>query len=297
MPRHNILIIANRRSGTGSADSLEKIATQVLQHAGAKFTLVFTQAPGHATALARDGIREGFTTVVAAGGDGTVNEVARAMTGSSPAMGIIPRGSGNGLARHLGIPLALEKALACLVEGEPVGMDTFTLNDRLSLNVSGIGFDAHIAALFSHSRRRGLLNYARLALSEYGKFPTFDTSLDASIASPRHRGVFLIAVANSSQYGNNARIAPGSSVCDGKLTVNLVSRIPMYRLDAVWSLFRGNVANKKWCATFETEGVTIYTDRKVAYHVDGEPCGVDDTFVIRVKPLSLRMIIPKGKVV
>jgi YegS/Rv2252/BmrU family lipid kinase len=296
MPRHNILIIANRRSGSGSAADLETIASRVIHNSDTKFTVVYTRAPGHATELARDGIRDGFTKVVAAGGDGTANEVARALLGSATPMGIIPRGSGNGLARHLGIPLAPEKALACVLGGTTVPIDTFTLNERLSVNVSGIGFDGHVAALFSQGKRRGLFNYARIALGEYIRFAPFNTSINALNTTSGLPDVFFIAIANSSQYGNNARIAPGNSVRDGKLMVNAVRRIPMYRFDVVWSLFRGDVTKTSWCTAFETTDITLHTDRKVAYHVDGEPCGMDDTFVVRVNPLSLRVIVPSEDV-
>ncbi|MDV3308949.1 MAG: diacylglycerol kinase family lipid kinase [Cyclobacteriaceae bacterium] len=296
MPRHNILIIANRRSGTGSAADLETLATRVLRDADVTFTFTYTRAPGHATELARDGIRDGFTAVVAAGGDGTINEVARAVVGSSTPLGIIPRGSGNGLARHLGIPLDPEKALACVVEATPTPIDTFTLNERLSLNVSGIGFDAHVADVFNQSKRRGLMNYVRIATQEYRRFVPFNVQIDGTSTQAKLHRVFFIAIANSSQYGNNARIAPAASVRDGKLNINAVKRIPLYRLDTVWSLFRGDVTKKSWCTTFETRDATFRTDRKVAYHVDGEPCGTDDTFVVRVRAKSLRVIVPKGAV-
>lgn len=292
MPRHKILIIANRRSGTGSTVDLKTLATRIFRELHAEYTLEYTRAPGHATELAYDGMRNGCTAIVAAGGDGTVNEVARAVVGSDTPMGIIPRGSGNGLARHLGIPLDPERALASIVQATPIPIDTFTLNERLSLNVSGIGFDGHVAAVFNESKRRGLFNYARIAITEYRKFVPFHATVQAESTPPELRDIFFVAIANSSQYGNNARIAPDASVRDGKLTINAVTRIPLHRLDAVWSLFRGDVTRKSWCTTFEVINIILHTDRKVAYHVDGEPCGVDDTFVVRVRPASLRMIIP-----
>jgi diacylglycerol kinase (ATP) len=292
MPRHNILIIANRRSGTGAAADLEILAKRVFQNHNVQFAFEYTRAPGHATELAHEGMLKGFTIIVAAGGDGTINEVARALVGSETPMGIIPRGSGNGLARHLGIPLDSAKALTCLLNSPSIPIDTFTLNDRLSLNVSGVGFDGHIAEQFSHSKRRGLYNYARIALSEYRSFAPFSARIESPDPAPSLQRLFFIAIANSSQYGNNARIAPRCSVRDGKLTVNAVRRIPPYRLDVVWSFFRGDVTRKSLCTAFETSGLTLHTDRKVAYHVDGEPCGEGDTFTIRVNPLSLNVIVP-----
>ncbi|HEY8511144.1 MAG TPA: diacylglycerol kinase family protein [Cyclobacteriaceae bacterium] len=297
MPRHKILIIANRRSGTGAAADLETLATRAFHNADATFTLAYTQAPGHATALAGEGVRDGYTIIVAAGGDGTVNEVARALVGSEIPLGIIPRGSGNGLARHLGIPLDAEKALACILEAPTVQIDTFTLNDKLSVNVSGIGFDGHVAMQFSRSRGRGLFNYARIALTEYRHFAPFDVHIEPSVPFGDLRRVFFVAIANSSQYGNNARIAPGCSICDGKLTINAVRRIPMYRVDVVWSLFKGDVTKKSLCTSFDTSELTLHTERKVAYHVDGEPCGTADRFAIRMNPLSLRVIVPPGRAV
>ena len=294
MTRHNILIIANRRSGTGSAADLETLTANIFQRANAEYKLAYTREPGHATDLAREGIRDGYNAVVAAGGDGTVNEVARALIGSEIPLGIIPRGSGNGLVRHLGIPLDADRALECVLKAPSMPIDTFTLNDKLSVNVSGIGFDGHVALQFSQSRGRGLYNYAHIALTEYRRFAPFDIHVEPPNPSPTLKRVFFIAIANSSQYGNNARIARGSSVCDGKLTINAVRRIPLYRMDMVWSLFRGDVTRKALCNAFEASELTLRTDRKVAYHVDGEPCGVGDTFLIRVNPLSLRVIVPTG---
>ena len=126
MTRHNILIIANRRSGTGSAADLETLTANIFQRANAEYKLAYTREPGHATDLAREGIRDGYNAVVAAGGDGTVNEVARALIGSEIPLGIIPRGSGNGLARHLGIPLDAERALECVLKAPSMPIDTFT---------------------------------------------------------------------------------------------------------------------------------------------------------------------------
>ena len=266
---------------------------RVCNGARATHAIQYTKAPRHATELAKEGIAKGFTCIVAVGGDGTVNEVAAGLKGSQVPMAIVPAGSGNGLARHLGIPMDWEKAMRAIFKSDPINIDTFTLNDRLSVNVSGIGFDGHVAGMFGLGRRRGLMSYARIALHEYLRFGMFQATLTIEGREPVLHNAFIIAIANSAQYGNNARVAPQSSVCDGRLNVNVIRKVPLTRLDMVYSLFRGDVTRSAWCAMYETGKLTIRLDRPVRYHIDGEPCNEEDTFVIRIDPSSLPVMVPK----
>lgn len=257
----------------------------------AECTMEFTQGPGHATTLAQQGVTEGYDSIIAVGGDGTVNEVARGMVNTKIPMGIIPKGSGNGLARHLGIPMNIIKATESLFTSALLQMDTFTVNNKLSLNVSGIGFDGHIANHFGKGGKRGLAGYTKLAVEEYLKFNEFEATL-ISKEKEFHKKAFIIAIANSSQYGNNARIAPHASVCDQKLDVSILNKIPPYRLDFIYAFFNGKIDQSTFCEVVETDSLEIKLKEPVEYHVDGEPCGFSANFHIQLQPSSLRVLVP-----
>ena len=257
-------------------------------------TMEFTQGPGHATTLAQQGVKDGFESIIAVGGDGTVNEVARGMVNTKIPMGIIPKGSGNGLARHLGIPLTIPRATQLLFNSESLDMDTFTVNNKLSVNISGIGFDGHIANHFGKGGKRGLAGYTKLAFEEYLNFNEFEATL-VSEGKEFHKRAFIIAIANSSQYGNNARIAPHASVCDQKLDVNILKKIPPYRLDFIYAFFNGKIDRSTFCEVVVTDSLKINLKRNIEYHVDGEPCGSDKNFNILLQPLSLTVQVPHLK--
>lgn len=257
----------------------------------AECTIEFTERAGHASELSSQGVKENFDVITAVGGDGTVNEVARGMIHSSKPLSIIPKGSGNGLARHLGIPLDLTKATECIFHGGQLRMDTFTINDKLSLNVSGIGFDGHIANQFGKNGKRGLAGYTRLAVEEYMKFHEFEINVLAEGKSFQ-RKAFIVAIANSTQYGNNARIAPRASVCDHKLNLNVVKKVPPYRIDFIYAFFRGEIDRSTFCEVLETDQLEIELKSPMEYHVDGEPCGSDIRFKIKLIPASLTVLLP-----
>lgn len=295
MAAPHLLFIANKRSGTSSYKTFDDMAQRVCGEAKATCSIEYTKAPGHATELARYGVEQGFSCIVAVGGDGTVNEVASGIMGSPVPMAIVPAGSGNGLARHLGVPLDHEQAIRAIFRSKVKNIDTFTVNGRLSLNVSGIGFDAHVAGEFGRDGRRGLGSYARIAFNEYKQFGTFQATLSMDNGLPVVVDAFIIAMANSAQYGNNARVSPHSSVCDGQLNVVVIDKVPLTRLDAVYALFRGDITRSEWCKTYEGVNMTIQLNRVVRYHVDGEPCPENDKFSIVTHPSSLSVMVPADR--
>jgi diacylglycerol kinase (ATP) len=286
-----VLFIVNRFAGGGYDPSLEGRIHKACRSRNIEAVIEYTNGPRHATALAAAALNTDVQCVVAVGGDGTLNEVAQALVRTPVPMGIIPRGSGNGLARHLCIPLQTDAALNALFTGKPAAMDTFTLNNKLSLNVSGIGFDGHVANLFGGKTKRGLAGYTKLTIKEYISFREFEAEITLGEVVLK-RNAFVIAFANSDQYGNNACIAPGASVSDGILHMTILKKIPPYRLDFVYALFAKTIDQLPFSEIREVKNVRVATPFPIPYHVDGEPCGAHDSFDVTIFPSSLQMIIP-----
>lgn len=286
-----VLFIVNKYSGAGYQPTVEGKILDACEKNDVEATIEFTQGPSHATTLARQAIAGGFKKVIAVGGDGTVNEVAQGLLHSQVPMGIIPKGSGNGLARHLGIPMKITQALQRLFTSQVIAMDTFRMNGKLSLNVSGIGFDGHIANLFGTDKKRGFQGYTKLTLNEFIQFPEFDAQISIGESVVKKR-VFIIAIANSSQYGNNAKIAPAASVCDELLHISILKKIPPYRLDFIYSFFSGTINQSAYCEILEARDLVIQLNSPMSFHIDGEPCGKADRFVIEMIPASLQMLAP-----
>jgi diacylglycerol kinase (ATP) len=256
--------------------------------------LVRTEGPAHATALAREAVLDGCDRVVAVGGDGTINEVAQALVGTSAALALIPCGSGNGLALHLGLPPTPLLALDLIAGGETrIGaVDTGVANGFPFFNVMGLGLDADVSQRFNRLSRRGLAAYARTtwrALRELrAERCTISTSHDRKILD-----VLLIAVANSDQYGNHARIAPGARVDDGFL--DLVAVQPVGILGAVnlaARLFLGGFDRSRHVRRMRGAQFTITRSAPGLIHTDGETHETGATIDVQVRPRSLRVLIP-----
>jgi YegS/Rv2252/BmrU family lipid kinase len=256
-------------------------------------TIEFTQARGHATELAREAATRKMDAVFAVGGDGTVNETARALVHSGISMGILPKGSGNGLARHLGIPMSFGKSLELIGSHRFIDMDTLLVNGALSVNVSGIGFDGHVAGLFGKDGRRGLLGYTKLAVSEFFSYPEFEAEVVINGESIK-RNSFIIALANGSQFGNNARIAPRASVTDGLAEICFVKKMNVTQLAGfLWKMFSGHLDQSGFAEMKQAREVTLHFSKPIAYHIDGEGMTPSQDFTVRVQPGSLRILVPK----
>jgi YegS/Rv2252/BmrU family lipid kinase len=290
-----VFFIINRFSGTGYQDSIEGRIIDECASLNYGCTIEYTQSRGHATELAQQAVAEKFDIVFAVGGDGTVNEVAKGLVGSNVAMGILPKGSGNGLARHLGIPMKFASALKLMTSTRVINMDTMSINGKLSVNVSGIGFDGHVAGMFGTNGKRGLAGYTKLVLKEFvsykeveGKVVVDGTSYDTNS--------FIIALANSSQFGNNARVAPLASVCDELIDVCLIRKIPMHRvIGFATHMFTGTLDRSSLVQIRKGKKITIEFPKPVAFHIDGEPQEPTAKFDVHVEAGRLRMIVPVRK--
>ena len=256
--------------------------------------LVATEGPGHATELARAAVAAGCTRVVAVGGDGTMNEVAQALLHTPAALALVPCGSGNGLALHLGLPLSPLAALELVaaVGGRVVAVDTGSVNGRPFFNAMGLGLDAEVSRRFNHLTKRGLPAYARTAFAAFAERKTEHCHITSG---SRRESVeaLLIAVANSDQYGNRAYIAPGARVDDGQLDLVAVGPVSLFGAAALGArLFLGNIDRSAGVRRFRGPRFTIERPAAGLVHTDGETHATSATIEVRVHPRSLRIVIP-----
>jgi YegS/Rv2252/BmrU family lipid kinase len=240
-----------------------------------------------------DAEREGVEVVFAVGGDGTVHEIAKRLIGRDKlALGILPTGSGNGFARHLGIDFNIERAISLCERGAVVTIDTAEVNRNAFLGVMGLGLDAVIAHRFAGSAVRGLRTYVQEGLRAFFSFTPERYEIDVDGQQQTLQAV-LIAVANSNQYGNNARIAPLASVQDGKLDIVIVEKLTMIGAPILLTrLFNGTLQKSDRVTFLQGRNVTIRRRTSGPAHLDGEPVTLEETLNVKVLPKSLRVLLP-----
>jgi YegS/Rv2252/BmrU family lipid kinase len=250
-----------------------------------------TDAVGHARELATAAVTQGARLVMAWGGDGTINEVASALAFSDVALGIIPAGSGNGLARELGVDPRPAVAIADALAAEARLIDVGEIEGRLFVNIAGIGVDAFVASRFSLARRRGFLGYVGLTASALVTYVPTDYRITAGGTRVDARAI-LVTIANSAQFGNGARIAPGARVDDGLLDlVVLEERWRLVTLTQLPRLFNGTVDRMRGCTIQRIREVTVEADQPMTFHVDGEPVVGGTRLRALVHPGALRVVV------
>ena len=269
--KRDIAFIINPISGTHSKDEIPNIIETVLDKEQFNYELRFTEYAGHAAEIAHECAEKGIDIVVAVGGDGTVNEVARSLTHTDTALAIVPSGSGNGLARHLCLPMDVKKSLeiinACKIEDFDYGI----INDLPFFCTCGMGFDAFISLKFAEAGKRGPITYVENVLKEGLKYKPETYEVEDETGAKRYKA-FLIACANASQYGNNAYIAPGATMKDGEMDVIIME--PFNALDApqiAADLFMKTLGNNSKIKTFRAKSIHIHRKEPGAIHFDGDP--------------------------
>lgn len=236
--------------------------------------------------------RQAFDIVYAVGGDGTVHEMAKHLIGRAPALGILPIGSGNGFARHIGLPIDPAKSIQSCRGGRIVTIDTAEVNGIPFLGVMGIGFDAMVAERFASSDVRGFRTYVREGMIAFSRFRAEEYEVVAGAATIRQRA-FVVAVANSGHYGNNARIAPLASLRDGLLDVVVIDEASLLRaLLLLPHMFRGTIHRATGVQTVQTPEAIIRRPAAGAVHLDGEPYTLPAELQVRVRPQSLKVLVP-----
>ena len=287
MESKKLLFIVNPVSGVKSKKTaIELLKSNLDDHIS--YTVVETVRANHASELANQAIVDGFDAVIAVGGDGTVNEVGKALVNSGVALGVLPFGSGNGFARHRKISIIVKDAIKLINQFSTKTIDTATLNGEVFLTTAGIGFDAHVGWKFSESRSRGFLTYSQIAVNEFIGYKEEDYHLIID-GNELKTKAFVISIANGGQYGNNAWIAPDASMEDGKLNVCIIKPFPAhFTPDIVLKLFSKNLTASKYYQSIEAEKIQIIKAHK--YHLDGEPRETNGDLVIQVVPKSLKVI-------
>ena len=290
----NICFIINPVSGTGKWKGIEE---SIKKYLSPKFNPIihFTKYHGHATILAEDAA-ENCSIIIAVGGDGIVNEVAAGMMSTSAVLGIVPAGSGNAVANHFTIPHGQKEAIECINEMHISTVDTAIVNGKHFIAIAGTGFDAEVASMFAGSKKRGFFTYIYLSAKKY--FTYKPSEYDIIVDGKEYRKkTFVISVANSSQYGNNAYISPEASTKDGLLDVSIIKPFPTVKgLLLIWRLFRKTLHHSTYFENIKGKNILIRksnTKEQLCLHYDGEPGGLADEIKISVLPKSLRIITPE----
>ena len=298
-----LLFLVNPISGTRTKEKLIAFISKKINAANISFDIDYTNAVGNYTLVKEQIAANRITDIVIVGGDGSVNQVVQAFAEMRLRFGILPVGSGNGLARAAGIPTKIKRALQVIIEGNTMPVDAFTINDSFSCMLSGLGFDAQVAHNFARKAKRGLFNYTKESLlhffkaQPYGfeiKLPEFSFFTDA----------FLISVANSNQFGNNVTIAPQAKLNDGLLDVIVVQKMHKVKLPyAILKQLSGN--NKmqqlvedmehKNIIYFQTPSLEISNLKLAPLHIDGEAVASAQHLVIKVLPNFFTLFVPASR--
>lgn len=288
----NILFIINPISGGRGKRAIPDFIDQFVNKDHFNPYFVFTDYAGHAAELADEACHKNFEVIIAAGGDGTINEVATQVLKHQKILGILPLGSGNGLARFLKIPKNIKYAINIINNLKVDKIDTAEFNGKPFFNLAGMGFDAHLSAVFSKDKKRGLSGYVKLGLKEVFSYKPQDYSItiDGTVYT---RKAFAVSVANSSQYGNDVYIAPSASVKDGLLDVCIIKPFPMVKLPVLgFTMVRGTAEKSDMIEIIKGQNIQITRQDDAAVHVDGEPLQMGKNIEVKIKPLSLQVIVP-----
>lgn len=286
-----IAFIINPKSGTADKRKLPQMIQEMFNGEW-ESTIVETEYAGHGKELAARYASEGYDVVVACGGDGTMNEVASALVHTETAFAIVPFGSGNGLARHLGFSMHAREALAQIFNGKDHVIDSGLVNDEHRFFCTcGTGFDAHISQSFSEEGKRGFWTYLKVVLREYLKYKADYYELNGPSFKLKRRA-FLITFANAAQWGNMAYIAPHASTRDGLLDVCILSTFPIYSAPFLaFRLFQKTFDRSRHVTSLTSKEVILRRAKEGEFHIDGDPYQMGTEIKVSIDPLSLKVRI------
>ena len=295
MNKKKIIFILNPISGTVSKAGIPGLIEERLDKEKFDCRIAETKYAGHATELAQQAARQGIDIVVAVGGDGTVNEVGRALVNTKTAMGILPCGSGNGLARHLNLPMNLKKCIDILNDCDIHTLDYGLINRHPFFCTCGMGFDAFISMKFAEAGKRGPITYMQKILEEGLSYQPETYEIEDEEGTRRYKA-FLVSAANASQYGNNAYIAPQASMSDGLLDIIIMEPFDLIEAPQVAiELFNKTLDQNLKIKTFRASHIHIHRKSEGIIHYDGDPVMADADVDISIVPKGINIIVnPKG---
>lgn len=292
LQKKNIVFIINPISGVGRQKTAEDAIRKHLDHSKFSYEIITTKYAHHATEIARNAAIAKIDIVVAMGGDGSANDVAQGLLNSETVMGIIPVGSGNGLARHLKIPISLEKSIQIINSENFTKIDTATINEKLFISIAGLGFDAYVAEEFAKCKRRGFRSYSKTVFTKFiGYQPShFKINFDGREIQ---RTAIVVSFANSDQFGYNASIAPKASINDGFIDLVIVSPVSFFRgILLLGKLFFKTIESSSKVEIYKAKEIKVEVSNNVSCHIDGDPNDQQHSVHVKVHPKSLNIFIP-----
>lgn len=285
------VFVINLNSGTSSKAAIPGLIESTIDKEKFDYEIVVTQYAGHASEIASRAKDEGKDIVVAVGGDGTVNEVARAIVHSGTALGIIPCGSGNGLARHLLLPMNVKKAIEVLNECEIRALDYGIINGYPFFCTCGMGFDAFVSQKFAEAGKRGPITYVENVLREGLKYQPETYILQDENGTIKYKA-FLISCANASQYGNNAYIAPQASMSDGLMDVIIMEPFDVFEAPQISiDMFNKTLDKSSKIKTFKCRKLHIHRSKAGAIHYDGDPAMTGEDIDVELVPNGINIVV------
>lgn len=288
-----MLFIVNPKAGTNLQKQFRDNVDQYLDHKKFEYGIWFTERQGHAAELARKAMEEGYEIIVAVGGDGSINEVASAMVGSDSTLGIIPAGSGNGLAMHLGYGRDIELAIKKLNFAESRTIDCGLMNGRPFFNIAGVGFDGLVSNMMKGSHWRGFLPYFLKSVEAGLKYIARDCRIELDGKTIDHK-CFAISIANGPMYGYNFQIAPDAQLDDGLFEVVILKDAPRWQyFAAIPSMLNNKIYTADFVEHYTASHLKISAEGQNFVHLDGEGIVVNDLLDFEIRPAALKVLVPR----
>lgn len=297
MKKKKIVFIVNPRAGIGYYKKVVRLLRKQLNLDLYEYQLQLTRYRGHGHILATEAAKNNVDIVIAVGGDGTINEIARALVGKNVILGFIPTGSGNGLAHHLRVPTRISKSIKIINDCSTREIDTININGETCISIAGMGFDGLVAELFDRSSRRGFFPYVYHVMNSFSSYKQQTYYVEEKGKEKQEHTVMLVSIANSSQWGFNVKVSPEASMEDGCADICLMKKPNFFTLPfSTTALLTGNLhKDKRDMHIYRLSECTIYTKDEIPqpFHIDGDPVERQTKLEIKVSPKSLRIITPK----
>ncbi|MCQ2317643.1 MAG: diacylglycerol kinase family lipid kinase [Bacteroidales bacterium] len=292
--KERIIFIVNPISGHHDKSKFPAIVESLIDKNKYDYTIAFTEYGGHAKELTTNAIADGFDEIAAVGGDGTINEVATTMIGSEQTFAVVPYGSGNGLARHLHLPLKPEKIITEIInKGIKSKIDTAKVNGVPYISIAGVGFDALIADYFAKDPNRGFRTYVKFITEEYPRFKESDYTLILDDNEKIECKALFIAFANSNQFGYNAKVSPHASLNDGLLDVCIFKKPNLLEVGFVAErLMTSRIDKTHFVDIHKASKIKVIREKDEVVNIDGEAVMMSKDVTVEINKLSLNILLP-----